>query len=29
MTRAAVTIPAMEGAVAYPRKNGEPVFDAP
>jgi len=23
------TIPAMEGAVAYPRKNGEPVFDAP
>lgn len=22
-------IPPMEGAVAYPRKNGEPVFDAP
>ena len=23
------TIPPMEGSVAYPRKNGEPVFDAP
>ena len=22
-------IPAMEGQLAYPRKNGEPVFDAP
>ena len=22
-------IPAMDGATAYPRKNGEPVFDAP
>jgi nitrile hydratase accessory protein len=24
-----VKIPEMSGAVAYPRKNGEPVFDAP
>ncbi|MBD1550550.1 nitrile hydratase accessory protein [Pseudomonas typographi] len=23
------TIPTMDGVVAYPRKNGEPVFDAP
>jgi len=26
---AAVKIPEMSGTVAYPRKNGEPVFDAP
>jgi nitrile hydratase accessory protein len=26
---AAVKIPEMSGSVAYPRKNGEPVFDAP
>jgi nitrile hydratase accessory protein len=24
-----LTVPAMEGALAYPRSNGEPVFDAP
>jgi nitrile hydratase accessory protein len=24
-----IKIPEMSGAVAYPRKNGEPVFDAP
>lgn len=24
-----VAIPPMDGDVAYPRKNGEPVFDAP
>jgi nitrile hydratase accessory protein len=24
-----IEIPEMSGAVAYPRKNGEPVFDAP
>jgi nitrile hydratase accessory protein len=24
-----VAIPAMDGDLAYPRKNGEPVFDAP
>ena len=26
---ACVSIPEMSGTVAYPRKNGEPVFDAP
>lgn len=25
----AAAIPSMEGSVAYPRKNGEPVFEAP
>jgi nitrile hydratase accessory protein len=24
-----IAIPEMDGEVAYPRKNGEPVFDAP
>jgi len=28
-TAEAVKVPEMAGPIAYPRKNGEPVFDAP
>ena len=27
--RATTLVPAMDGELAYPRKNGEPVFEAP